>query len=384
MTLKRDIYLDNAATSYPKPAEVAAAIKDALEFCGGNPGRGGHRLAIAAGELLYETRERAAGFFGCDDPFRLAFTLNITMAVNLVLRGFLHSGDHILVSAMEHNAVMRPLSYLQSRGIRVDSLPSLSDGTVDLTRMDECFRPETKLVCVCHESNVNGMIQPIREIGRITQEHGAWLLADCAQSAGQVPLSIEDDHIDFLCFTGHKGLLGPTGTGGVLFGKRVDLAAVTPLVFGGTGSLSDSTEQPDFMPDRFESGTQNIAGLAGLNAGLKWLASNDFATLAANEREKVLTLCASLEKIPGIQVYRAADLNCQGSVISVTKDGLDNGIAAMRLEEEYGIMTRVGLHCAPCAHQTLGTFPNGTIRFGLSPFTTRDDIQSCIEACAAL
>ncbi len=384
MTQKRDIYLDNAATSYPKPAEVADAIKDALELCGGNPGRGGHHLAIAAGELLYETRERAAGFFGCDDPFRLVFTLNITMAVNLVLRGFLRRGDHILVSAMEHNAVMRPLTYLQSQGILVDILPSLSDGTVDLSHAEACFRPETKLVCVCHESNVNGIIQPIREIGHIVHEHGSYLLADCAQSAGHVPLSIDADHIDFLCFTGHKGLLGPTGTGGVLFGRHVNLGEVTPLVFGGTGSSSDSTVQPDFMPDRFESGTQNVAGIAGLNAGLKWLEVHDYTKLAKEERMKVLSLCDSLEKIPGMQVYRAADSNRQGSVISVTKDGLDNGIAAMRLEEEYGIMTRIGLHCAPCAHRTLGTFPNGTIRFGLSPLTTWDDIQSCVEACASL
>lgn len=384
MIQKRDIYLDNAATSYPKPAEVADAIKDALDLCGGNPGRGGHHLAIAAGELLYETRERAAGFFGCDDPFRLVFTLNITMAVNLVLRGFLRSGDHILVSAMEHNAVMRPLTYLKSQGILVDILPSLSDGTVDLSHADACFRPETKLVCVCHESNVNGTIQPIREIGRIAHEHGAYLLADCAQSAGHVPISIDADHIDFLCFTGHKGLLGPTGTGGVLFGKRVNLGTITPLVFGGTGSSSDSTVQPDFMPDRFESGTQNVPGIAGLNAGLKWLETHDYTKLAEEERIKVLFLCDSLEKIPGMRVYRAADSNRQGSVVSVTKDGLDNGIAAMRLEEEYGIMTRIGLHCAPCAHRTLGTFPSGTIRFGLSPLTTWDDIQSCVEACASL
>ena len=384
MTIKRDIYLDNAATSYPKPAEVAAAIKDALEVCGGNPGRGGHHLALAAGELLYETRERAANFFGCEDPFRLTFTLNITMAVNLVLRGFLRPGDHVLVSAMEHNAVMRPLTFLQTQGVTVTTLPSLADGTVDLERMDECFRPETKLVCVCHESNVNGVIQPIREIGRIVREHGAMLLADCAQSAGHVPLSIENDNIDFLCFTGHKGLLGPTGTGGVVFGSRVDLSTVTPLVFGGTGSLSDSTEQPDFMPDRFESGTQNVAGLAGLNAGLKWLEANDYVKLGEEVRQKTLALCEGLEKIPGVRVYRAADPNCQGSVVSITKEGVDNGLAAMRLEEEFGIMTRIGLHCAPCAHRTLGTFPDGTIRFGLSPFTTWDEIEVCITACSAL
>ena len=370
------IYLDNAATSWPKPDCVSEAMADAIQNYGGNPGRGGHRMALAAGELLYETRDRTAGFFGCEDAFRVSFTQNITMAINLVLKGFLHPGDRVLISPMEHNAVMRPLTAM---GIDYDILPGTPDGRIDPDQISRFIQPNTKMLIVCHESNVNGVIQPLRKIGMIGRQNGLYLLADCAQSAGHFPLHIENDNIDFLCFTGHKGLMGPTGTGGVVFGSRVNIREINPLIQGGTGSLSESFDQPDFLPDRFESGTQNVCGLAGLNAGLKWIEEQGIEKLREGGKTMMDELISGLKAIPNIRVYAG-----EGQVLSITIENTDNGKVGTALEERWGIMTRIGLHCAPLAHHTLGTFPNGTIRFAVSPFTTHDQIQTCIQACRIL
>ena len=373
---ERMIYMDNAATTWPKPNRVVQAVSEAMTKYGGNPGRGGHRLALAAGELLYETRDRVAEFFGCEDAFRVSFTQNITMAINLVLKGFLRPGDHVLVSPMEHNAVMRPL---KAMGIRWDVLSANENGRVIVPEIQKQILPETKLIVICHESNVSGVVQPLAEIGRTARDNGIYLLADCAQSAGHLPLDISEDNIDFLCFTGHKGLYGPTGTGGVVFGSRVDVERVAPLVRGGTGSLSESFDQPDFLPDRFESGTQNVCGLAGLNAGIRWIAEQGIDPIRTKGTRQIRMLREGLLKIPGAYVYSG-----EGQTLSLTMDGVDNGSAGAILDDEYGIMTRIGLHCAPLAHQTLGTFPNGTIRFAVSPFTSDEDIESCIRACGAI
>lgn len=370
------IYLDNAATSWPKPECVPAAITEAIINYGGNPGRGGHKLALAAGELLYEVRDRTAEFFGCSDAFRVSFTQNITMAVNLALRGFLRSGDHVLISPMEHNAVMRPLTAM---GIDFTVLPGEENGKVLLSGISSLIRENTKLIIICHESNVNGVVQPLREIGKIAHDNGIFLLADCAQSAGHLPIDIESDHIDFLCFTGHKGLFGPTGTGGLIFGSRVDTEKIEPLIRGGTGSLSESFEQPAFLPDRFESGTQNVCGLAGLNAGIQWIENQGMEKLAEKGRRLTNLLREGLSVIPGLRCFSG-----EGQVLSITINNTDNGTAAAELEERWGIMTRIGLHCAPLAHRTLGTFPNGTIRFAFSPFNTEAEVNTCIQACRTL
>ena len=370
------IYLDNAATSWPKPDCVPIAMTEAIRKYGGNPGRGGHKLTLAAGELLYDVRDRTASFFGCEDAFRVSFTQNITMAINLVLTGFLCTGDHVLISPMEHNAVMRPL---KAMGIEYTVLPCDSEGKVLLSEIVSLIRAETKLIIICHESNVSGVIQPLRDIGMIARENGLFLLADCAQSAGHIPLNVENDCIDFLCFTGHKGLFGPTGTGGVVFGSRADITQIGPLVRGGTGSLSESFDQPDFLPDRFESGTQNVCGLAGLNAGIKWIEEQGIENLAQHGKRLISRLRQGLSEIPGIHCYSG-----EGPVLSITIDHTDNGTAAAELEERWGIMTRIGLHCAPLAHKTLGTFPSGTIRFAVSPFNTEDEIRTCIDACTVL
>ena len=370
------IYLDNAATSWPKPECVPTAVSDAMRKFGGNPGRGGHKLALTAGELLYEVRERTASFFGCDDPFHVSFTQNITMAINLVLKGFLCPGDHVLVSPMEHNAVMRPLTAM---GISFSIIPGDSSGKVKLSEIQSLIRKNTRLIIICHESNVNGIVQPLREIGQIARTNGLFLLADCAQSAGHLLIDLEKDCIDFLCFTGHKGLFGPTGTGGVLFGSSVDVQQISPLLQGGTGSLSESFDQPDFLPDRFESGTQNVCGLAGLNAGLKWIEQQGLQSLSKQSKRFIARLHEELSSIQGIHCYYG-----DGQVLSITIDHVDNGTAAAELEERWGIMTRIGLHCAPLAHKTLGTFPDGTIRFAVSPFNNEEEIETCIRACRTL
>ncbi len=370
------IYMDNAATSWPKPDSVIMEMKDAILKYGGNPGRGGHRLALKAGELMFDVRDTVADFFGCGDAFRVAFSQNITMAINLVLHGFLSSNDHVLISPMEHNAVMRPLTAMN---IYYDILPHKADGEVIPDAIYDMIRPNTKLIIACHESNVNGVVQPIREIGQIAAERNIYFLADCAQSAGHIPVHCDSDNIDFLCFTGHKGLYGPTGTGGVVFGARVNIREVKPLIYGGTGSLSDSYLQPEFMPDSLESGTQNVCGLAGLKAGINWIKNQGIEKIASRSQCLLQKLKNGLESIPNLHCYSGC-----GQVISITINNKDNGTAAEFLEKNYGIMTRIGLHCAPLAHRTIGTFPNGTIRFAVSPFTTMDEIDTCIQACKEL
>ena len=373
---KSMIYLDNAATTWPKPSCVTQAMTDAIINCGGNPGRGGHRLALKAGELMFEVRDRVSDFFGCSDAFRAAFTQNITMSINMILRGFLSSGDHVLISPMEHNAVMRPLTAMN---IAYDILPHEDNGTVIPDAIQTMIRPNTKLIIICHESNVNGVVQPLREIGRIAEDNHIYLLADCAQSAGHIPVRCDSDHVDFLCFTGHKGLMGPTGTGGIAFGDRVDIKQIKALIYGGTGSLSESYLQPEFMPDRLESGTQNVCGLAGLNAGIQWIESIGLEAIAAKSQNLTNRLLDGLKALPNLRCYSGG-----GQVVSITIQGKDNGTAAEFLENSYGIMTRIGLHCAPLAHRTIGTFPNGTIRFAVSPFTTEEEIDICIQACKEL
>ena len=373
-------YMDNAATTWPKPSSVSAAMVDAMNHFGGNPGRGGHRMAIAAGELLYEARCTVTEFLGGKDPFRLAFAQNITMAINLVLQGMLRPGDHVLVSPMEHNAVMRTLHQLSKKGVLYDVLPSNPDGMVHPEAIEAMIRPETKLICICHESNVTGIIQPIRAIGTAVKKTDALLLVDCAQSAGSVPLGLNADFIDFLTFTGHKGLLGPMGTGGVLFGDRVNIETINPLIFGGTGSVSDKYTQPDFMPDRFESGTQNVVGLAGLIAGIKWLKERGTENLRFDTDRRMRWLIDGLRSIHGVNVYGAANPEYQGVTVSVTIDGVDNGTAGARLDQEFGVLSRIGLHCSPAAHRTIGTFPNGTIRFSISPLTGDREIACTLKA----
>ncbi|GAP40493.1 aminotransferase class V-fold PLP-dependent enzyme [Flexilinea flocculi] len=378
------IYMDNAATSWPKPAEVSAAMIKTMEEAGGNAGRGGHRFAVAAGEILYQVRETVAAFFGSDDPFRVTFTANATESINLILKGYLKQGDHVLVSPLEHNAVMRPLQFLSQQNIQWSVLPAGKDGRINPALIEPMIRQNTRLFVICHESNVNGVIQPLHEISEIAHSYQIPVLADCSQSAGSIPIAIDCEGIDFLAFTGHKSLLGPVGTGGIVWGSHVDVNQIFPLKQGGTGSASDRYVQPDFLPDKFESGTLNTVGLAGLKAGIDWINRNQQNLVYLKKGELFREFLNEIRSIRRVHVFCAEKIENQGFVFSLTIDGIDNGFAAQWLDEEKGILSRVGLHCAPLAHRFLHSFPAGTIRFAASPFTTSQDFEACIEAVKIL
>jgi cysteine desulfurase family protein len=374
------IYLDNAATSWPKPPEVLKAMTDALERSGGNPGRSGHRLSIAAARVIYDTREEIAQFFGIGDPLRVIFTGNATHAINLVLRGMLKPGDHVVTSSMEHNAVMRPLRSLERQGVHLNIVPCASDGSLDVRDLEEAINSTTRLVVLTHASNVIGTILPVAEIASIAHQAGALLLADAAQTAGTIPINMLEMGIDLLAFTGHKELQGPPGIGGLVIADKVDVSQIEPLIRGGTGSRSDSEEQPVDLPDKFEGGTANVAGIAGLGAGLKWITDRGIDEIRHHLKKLNQTLIEGLSDIQKIKVYGTLDTERSVAVISFTVDGMRVSEIGLRLDEEFGVLSRVGLQCAPAAHKTIGSFPEGTVRLAPGVFTTMDDIQEAIQA----
>ena len=378
------IYLDNAATSWPKPPGVAAAMTRFLHEIGANPGRSGHRRSVAAGRVVYEARELIAELFHAPDPLRVVLGANVTEALNLALRGYLRPGDHVVVSSMEHNAVMRPLRALEAGvdggPIALTVVPCSSEGFLDPADLEAALRPETVLIVLNHASNVCGSLLPVRQAGEMARRHGCLLLVDAAQTAGAYPLDLEADRIDLLAWTGHKALGGPMGTGGLVIGPRVDLDRFRPLKRGGTGSRSEQEEQPDFLPDRFESGTLNAVGLAGLVAALRWLRDRGVAAIRRRETALTQRLLDGLAALPGLTVYGGRDAARQTATIAFNIAGLLPSDVGLRLDEEFGVLCRVGLHCAPAAHRTLGTFPTGSVRFGLSHWNRAEEIERALEA----
>ncbi len=373
-------YLDYAATSWPKPPEVLQAMQDYLECAGGNPGRSGHRLSIAAGRVVYNAREAVADLFHVSNPQRVIFTHNVTYALNLALRGLLKSGNHVVTSSMEHNSVMRPLRALEIQGVRLTVVPCAADGRLELEAMRRAITPGTRLVVITHASNVTGTILPVEDIAGIAHQAGALLLVDAAQTAGVIPIDQAAMGIDLLAFTGHKGLQGPPGTGGLVIGDRVKIDELDPLVRGGTGSRSEFEEQPNLLPDKFESGTPNGVGIAGLGAGVRWLADRGVESIRAHEAELTDTLIRGLLDIPGVSVYGPRSSTQMTAVVSCRIAGLHVSQAGLQLDDDFGVLCRVGLHCAPAAHKTIGTFPEGTIRLAPGIFTSLDDIHQVITA----
>lgn len=374
------IYLDNAATSWPKPTEVLKAMTEVLERAGGNPGRSGHRLSIAAARVIYDTREEIARFFGISNPLRVIFTGNATYAINLALKGILKPGDHVVTSSMEHNSVMRPLRNLEKQGVRLSIVPCAADGSLDVKDLEKAVSSTAKLVVVTHASNVVGTILPLAEIASMTHQAGALLLVDAAQTAGAIPIDVKAMGIDLLAFTGHKELQGPPGIGGLVIADHVDVSRVEPLIQGGTGSRSDSEEQPDDLPDKFESGTANLVGIAGLGAGLKWVTDRGIDEIRNHLKKLSQTLIDGLSVLPKVKVYGTLDPERSITIFSFTVAGKQVSEVGLRLDEEYGVLSRVGLHCAPLAHKTIGSFPEGTVRLAPGIFTTIDDIQEAIQA----
>jgi cysteine desulfurase family protein len=351
---------------------------------GANPGRSGHRLSIEAARLVYAAREAVARLFNVPDPLRVAFGPNATEALNLALRGLLRPGDGVVTGSMEHNSVMRPLRALERQGVGVTVVRCSPDGSLDPAAVEAALRPETRMIVLNHASNVVGTLAPLAEVGRIARQHGLLLLVDAAQTGGAVPLDVPADGVDLLAFTGHKSLYGPTGTGGLIVGERVDLARFEPLTRGGTGSRSEREEQPDFLPDVFESGTPNVVGLAGLAAGVRWVLEQSVGAIRAHEEGLTRQLLAGLRTLPGVTVYGGLDAARQAAIVSFNVAGLEPSAVGLRLDEEWGIMCRVGLHCAPAAHRTMDTFPAGAARLSLGAFNTAAEVDAAVAAVRAI
>ena len=378
------IYLDNAATSWPKPPGVAEAMVRFLEDVGANPGRSGHRLSIEAGRIVNGVREALAELLGAPDPLRIVFGANATEGLNLALQGLLRPGDHVVTSSVEHNSMMRPLRAMEGEGVSVTVVPCAPDGSLDPSHVEAALRRETALIALLHASNVVGTLLPIAEIGSIARAHDLLLLVDAAASAGACPIDVVRDQIDLLAFTGHKSIYGPTGTGGLVIGDRVDPARLRPLKWGGTGSRSDREEQPNFLPDGYESGTLNVVGLAGLGASVRWLLERSVAAVRSRQVTLIQRLIDGLAYLDGVTVYGTCDARRQAAPVSFNIAGVSPSDVGLRLDEDYGILCRIGLHCAPAAHRTIGTFPRGTVRFALGNFTTEEQIDAAIAAVAEL
>ncbi len=375
------IYFDNAATSFPKPEAVVEATINYMKNSGGNPGRSGHRLSIETGSVIFSARQSLADFFSVLNPMKIIFTSNATEALNLAILGTARDDFHVITSSMEHNSTIRPLKELESRGIiSLTIVKCSSNGFLDPEDFAKSVKPETKMAVINHASNSFGILQPVREIGEICTHNGIIFIVDAAQSAGIINIDMKKDNIDMLAFAGHKSLYGPTGTGGLVISDSFDYKMIKPLKFGGTGSFSDKIIQPDFLPDIFESGTPNSAGIYGLGAGLQFIAETGFDNIKIHKKEltEYFIRKASAE-VDGYINYIPAGL-IETGVVSFNIDKIQCSDVSEILSDEFGIMSRAGLQCTPLSHETIGTFPDGTVRFSFGIFNTKEDIDNSISA----
>lgn len=376
------IYLDNAATSFPKPEAVYRSIDEAFRQFGGNPGRGGHQLALDAGRIVFTAREAVAGFFGISDSSRVVFAANATVAINQALFGSLRPGDRVVTTNMEHNAVARPLRALQERGVEVVKVAADGRGFVSPQDFCQaCSAAPTALAVLGHISNVTGTIQDLATIGPWCRSHGVTLLVDAAQSAGLLPIDVETLGIDLLAAPGHKGLFGPVGSGFLYVRPGLELV---PLLYGGTGANSQSDLMPEVMPERLESGTPNTPGLAGLTAGIAWLEEVGLAAIREHEIECMRRLRTGLAALPGLTLYGPGDVTQSGGLLSFNIKGFDPSMVAFRLDHEFSICVRSGLHCAPEAHRAIGTYPAGTVRVSPNMMNSLAEIETFIAAIATI
>ena len=369
------IYLDNAATTWPKPKEVAEAVAACIEAVPGTPGRGSHQGARQAARIAFEAREEIAALFDVDDATRIAFCGNATQALNTALFGLLQPGDVVVTSSWEHNAVVRPLHVLEQKGVVIRKIPPTQEGPLDLTALEEAL-PGAKALVLTHASNVTGAILPLQEAAALAARHGCLVIVDAAQTAGVEEIKASWG-LHVIAFAGHKGLLGPQGTGGLYVAPQV---SVKPLIFGGTGSRSEEREQPSFYPDCLESGTLNTPGLAGLLAGVRFVRTTGMERIRYRESELAEKLRTALRKMQGISMKGEKQGQLQTAVLSFTVEGIDSNVAALWLEEKAGIICRAGLHCAPWAHEALGTLETGTIRLSPGYFNTDAEIEAAIKA----
>jgi len=371
------VYLDNAATSFPKPDVVHEAVLHAMRSVGASPGRGGYRQSLEAGRILFQAREAVAGLFSIPDSSRVIFTHNATEALNLALQGTLAAGDHVITTTMEHNSLLRPLYALQGKGVELSIIPAGPDGVVAAGAIQRAVQANTRMIAVSHVSNVCGAIQPVQQLAEICRACGALFLVDAAQSAGCLPVDVKKYAIDLLAVPGHKGLLGPGGTGLLYAAPRVSLK---PVTHGGTGTHSTAEEQPLVMPDGFEAGTHNLPGVAGLLAGIEFICDVGIATIHQHEHTLLDQAEKKLREIPGVTIHGPADPSERCSVLSFTASGVDSALLAAELDHGFDIAVRAGLHCAPLAHRTLGTLPGGTVRVSPGWFTTGNDMALFSDA----
>lgn len=375
------IYLDNAATTFPKPEEVYEEVMRCMKEYGANPGRSGHRLALEAGRVIYDTRELLGEMFNIKNPMNIAFTCNGTDGLNTAIKGLLKSGDHVITSTMEHNSVLRPLKALEKVGVELSIIKCDKEGFIDLKDIEKNIKANTKAIVTTHASNVLGTIFPIEEIGKITKENGLIYIVDAAQTAGLYDIDVEKMNIDVLVFPGHKSLLGPQGTGAMYIGENICIDCTKQ---GGTGSASESLIQPDMMPDKFESGTPNTPGIAGLGRGIKFIMDRGMANIRQHEEQLTQYFLDELSKIEEVIVYGPKDSKKQAPVVSLNIKDADSSGVGYVLDSEFDIAVRTGLHCAPLAHKTAGTLESGTVRFSIGYFNTREDIDKSIEAIKSI
>lgn len=379
----RKVYADNAATTYPKPRQVGESLLNYINNIGVNLSRGNYEHSYSTARVVFETRELLCELFNFNNPLNVVFSSNITESLNIIIKGFLKSGDHVIVSSMEHNAVMRPLHSVSNIGVEYTVLPCDKQGKLKVEEVDKSIQNNTKLVLINHVSNVFGTIQNIQEIGDLCRKKDIHFIIDSAQSAGVIPIDFQKLNLSALPFTGHKGLLGPQGTGGIIF--REDFASlVSPFREGGTGSFSEQEFQPEIMPDKYESGTLNIPGIFGLNAGIKYIKEVGLSTIWQHEQELSKLFLDNILNIDGITLHGLNSLQDRSAVFSITIDNLDCAEAGYLLDKEFGIMTRTGIHCSPLAHKTMGTFPEGTIRFSFGFFNNKEDISYISQALQQL
>ena len=371
------IYLDNAATTYPKPEQVYDSIMDCMKNYCANPGRAGHKMAMRAAREIYDARENIAKLFNIDNPMNIIFTNNATDSLNLAIKGAVKEGDHIITTSMEHNSVIRPIKSLEARGISNTIVNCDKEGLLDINDIKNAIKPNTKLIVTTHASNVVGTLVDIKAVGEIAKENNILYLVDASQTAGVYSIDVKDMNVDMIAAPGHKCLLGPQGTG-ILYireGLSVDI-----LKEGGTGSKSEDLFQPEIVPDRYESGTHNTPGIAGLNEGVKFILEKGIDNIRLHEEELCQYMLDKLEEVPNIKIYGTKDSKKRAAVIAINIGDMDSGEITFILDSEYDIATRSGIHCAPLAHKTLGTLEQGAVRFSLGYFNTKEEIDKAVEA----
>jgi cysteine desulfurase family protein len=375
----KGIYLDNGATSFPKAPNVAESISNYITNIGCSVNRGAYTNSYTAESVVFETRELICKIFNFDKPENVVFTKNITESLNVLIKGLLKPGDHVIVSSMEHNAVMRPLTSLESKGVEFSRVQCNKSGELNPDDIKPLIKDSTKAVIMTNASNVCGTILPLEEVGQICKENGVFFIIDCAQTAGFCEVNFEKLNAHAVTFTGHKSLLGPQGTGGFLISDEL-IPHVSPLLEGGTGSLSEHEIQPDYMPDKYEGGTPNTCGIFGLNAALKYLIETGIENIRKIELELVELFIEEIKNIKEAKLIGLESMENRTAVVSLDFSPYDNAIISHILSKDYTIMTRCGLHCAPSAHKTLGTFPQGTVRFSFSHFNTIEETQYTINS----